>query len=382
MEQETWDAIIVGAGPGGATAGLELAAAGFKVKIIEKQVVTPAGRYKACGGALAWELVEKTHLPPELIDREISCLELHHSRGTNFYKEGRGAVVWRSLFDKYLLDLALQAGCAIGEENPCMHVGLVPAEDGGAECLYSVETPNGKYTSKYLIAADGVKSFVLTQLGWPPLTRDNLVVTITREVQVGEAQIAQVLGDDRVHLFFGMEDLISLGYAWLFPKRDTISVGWGNALDHIPGTPIRDQYQKFLDLPLVQDAIRGGIIVRDVPHMIPVGFRAVIAQDRVLGVGDAIGAVDPISGKGIPYAILSGQLAAKSIKYAEDKGKVDQLARHYTKAVETKFGSVLRQKGRLRAKAFSSDDKLEKYLDLWQTHHSSEILAKNLLDAA
>jgi geranylgeranyl reductase family protein len=377
--QEKLDVIVVGAGPGGSAAGMELARAGYNVCIIEKQHIGTEGRYKACGGALAWELVDETKLPQELIDREIQCLDLHHVDGEIFHKVGRGAVVWRSVFDKYLLDLALKEGCKLSENDPLLAVEKLPPRPEGSDYCFTVHTPKNTYTSKFLVAADGVNSPTLKQLGFPPFTQDSLVLTITREIRVGATQIATTLGDAKVHLFFGIKDLIGQGYAWLFPKKETISVGWGNTLSKIQGTSVRNAYQKFLDLPLVKTATKAGTLLQDKPHLIPVGFKGEIARDKVIGVGDAIGAVDPISGKGIPYALLSGQLAARSIKHVEDKGKIDQLAQHYTKAVNMKFGTVLRKKTELRNKIFSSDELLKKYLKLWETHHSSEILAKGLL---
>lgn len=379
MTKETLDVVVVGAGPGGSAAGLELARAGYNVRIIEKQSIGSEGRYKACGGALAWELVDQTGLPQECIDREIQCLDLHHVDGEIFHKVGRGAVVWRSVFDKYLLDLALKEGCKLSENDPLLQVEKHPHDADGKDISYLVHTPTNTYSCKYLVAADGVNSPTLKQLAFPSFSQEDLVLTITREIRVGETQIAQTLGNDKVHLFFGIKNLIGKGYAWLFPKKDTISVGWGNTLSLIQGTSVRNAYQKFLDLPIVQTATKAGVLCRDKPHLIPVGFRGEIARDLVLGVGDAIGAVDPISGKGIPYALLSGQLAGRSIKYADDKGKVDQLAQHYIKAVNVKFGNVLRKKVELRNKIFSSDENLKKYLKLWETHHSSEILAKGLI---
>jgi flavin-dependent dehydrogenase len=170
-----------------------------------------------------------------------------------------------------------------------------------------------------------------------------------------------------------------MGYAWLFPKEDTISVGWGNLLSKIRNHHVRDAYQCFLDLPKCKELLRGAEIIRDVPHLIPVVFRAEIARNGVLGTGDAIGAVDPISGKGIPYALMSGLVAAQTIKTADNKGKLDRLPELYARAVNSKFGAVLKQKGIMRNKIFSSDENLKRFLDLWQTHHSSEILAQKLL---
>ena len=45
-----------------------------------------------------------------------------------------------------------------------------------------------------------------------------------------KSNIDKILGHDTVHLFFGIKSLIRVGYAWLFPKTERITVGWGNQI--------------------------------------------------------------------------------------------------------------------------------------------------------
>src|SRR5271157_4619644 len=231
MEEENWDVIVVGAGPAGSSAALELANAGYRVKVIDKERVIPDGRYKACGGAMAWELVEEVNYPAELIAREIESLNLHHVDGELYHKDGKGAVVWRATFDKYVLDLAIQAGADFEENTPLLQIEENTEDTSAVE--YLIRTPSKELHSKFVIAADGVNSPTLKQLGFPAFTKDDLVLTITQEVHVGAEKIAECLGPDSVHLFFGCENFISMGYAWLFPKEDVISVGWGNLVSKI-----------------------------------------------------------------------------------------------------------------------------------------------------
>ena len=75
---------------------------------------------------------------------------------------------------------------------------------------------------------------------------------------------------------------------------------------------------------------------------------------------------------------MSGKCAIESIHKAEQKGKQDQLGTIYEHQLNTAFLSVLKKKKELRAKIFTDDDFLIKFLDLWQYHHSSEIIVKNL----
>ena len=84
------------------------------------------GRYKACGGAIAWELVEEIDYPEDKISRVIESLKLHHVDGETYSKEGKGGVVWRSTFDKHLTDMAVDSGTnAGGVAKTCKSNGLV-----------------------------------------------------------------------------------------------------------------------------------------------------------------------------------------------------------------------------------------------------------------
>jgi geranylgeranyl reductase family protein len=371
MNIKNLDVLVIGAGPAGCSVAKFLAENGFKVEIIEKAIIGSKGRYKACGGAIAWELVEEIKLPEELISRPIESLELHHTDGDVFTKNGKGAVVWRSQFDKFLSDLALNAGTIIHEnESPEKVIQL----DNGN---YQVITKKNNYTAKYLIAADGVTSKTLKLLNWPDFSKGSLVLTITHEMHSSKSTIEKLLGKDKVHLFFGIKDLIPLGYAWLFPKKDFITVGWGNCLEKIKNT--RKEFQKFLQLQFVKKAITNAKTEIYKAHLIPVGLRTILSQNNVIAVGDSAGFVDPISGKGIPYAMIGGVIAYEVIKKVEDKNKTSQdLDKLYKKRLNSKFLLILQEKRKLREKIFESDENLKKYLALWEKYRSSEIILKKL----
>ncbi|MHA1455471.1 MAG: NAD(P)/FAD-dependent oxidoreductase [Promethearchaeota archaeon] len=162
--------------------------------------------------------------------------------------------------------------------------------------------------------------------------------------------IKQVLGDETVHLFFGIKNFIPIGYAWLFPKRETITVGWGNQINLVKNS--RSEFSKFSPK---------------------------LYEDNVIAVGDAAGIVDPISGKGIPYAMMSGQIAIESIIYCEKKEKLDKIGMQYERSLDKKFLRILKAKRITRDKIYQNDDSLKKFLSLWENHRSSEIVMRKLM---
>jgi len=368
---KNFDIIIIGAGPGGSVAAKEASENGYSTCILEKEMLGEKGRYKACGGAAAWELIEKINYPEEKIGRVIESLELHHVDGETYSKKGKGAVVWRSTFDKFLTDLAVDSGALLKEKE--LMIDIEKVDD-----FYKISTDKDKYTAKYIIAADGVTSTTLKLLNWPFFKSEDLILTITKEMKTTKSNIDKTLGHDTVHLFFGIENLIPVGYAWLFPKTERITVGWGNQINLVKNS--REEFKKFLALPLAKLSLNNSTMEIFKPHLIPVGLRSKLYEDKVFAIGDAGGICDPISGKGIPYAMMSGQFAIDSIKTCETKDKLDKLGSVYEQNLDKKFLRVLKVKRILRDKIFQSDENLKKFLSLWENHRSSEIAMKKLMD--
>jgi geranylgeranyl reductase family protein len=368
--RKVFDVMVIGAGPSGALAAKTAADKGFFTCLLEKEQLGHNGRYKACGGAIDWKLVEEIHYPEEKISRVLDSIEIHHMDGEHYSKKGKGAVVWRSRFDKFLIDMAVSSGAILKEKAPLINIEKVNDN-------YWITTPKQRFITKYVIAADGVTSRTLKLLKWPPIGKNNLIVTLTQEMRQSKEKIGQVLGANTIHLFFGIKKLIPIGYAWLFPKTNIISVGWGNQLTLIKKA--REEYQKFLDLPLVTQVLNQSKLMKFKAHLIPVGLRSKLYGDNVFAVGDAGGIVDPISGKGIPYAMLSGQMAIETIATCENSGTVDRLNSIYEKKLDKKILNVLKAKRLARDRIFQNDEILKRFLAFWEKYRSSEIVERGLI---
>ncbi|MFX1312001.1 MAG: NAD(P)/FAD-dependent oxidoreductase [Promethearchaeota archaeon] len=365
-----YDIFIIGAGPGGSIAGKTAVENGYKTCIIEKDVIGENGRYKACGGAIAWELFEEIDYPEEKISRNFESLELHHVDGDRYSKKGKGATVWRNVFDKFLNDMAANSGVILKEDEPLLNIKK-------KNNFYRISTKKGKYTAKYIIASDGATSTTLKLLGWPYFKKENIILTITKEMKASRENIANKLGNDAIHAFFGINNLIPIGYAWLFPKFQTITVGWGNQINLVKNS--RREFKKFENQPFVKDSLKNSELSIFKAHLIPVGLRPKLYDDNVFAVGDAGGIVDPISGKGIPYAMMSGQIAIETIKTCENRDKLDKLGTIYERNLDKKFLRVLKAKRIARDKIFKNDENLKKFLSLWEKYRSSEIVMRKLL---
>ena len=287
-----FDVIIVGAGPAGAAAAYFLGEAGQRVVVLEKNTVP---RYKACGGGLSARMLEKWFpfsFEPVVETRPRSITYSFGSHTVTLPVTDRSMrLVMRDRFDAYLL------AHAQAEVRPGAAVQTVCETPAGVR----VETADGALIEgRYLIGADGANSVVARSVG---LRRSKtLVAAIEAEAYV-PPEVWSRFADGP---WFIVGEL-KLGYLWIFPKSDHLSVGIG-ALHPKAGE---------LQAVLARVMARYGISLAGVPlhgHPIPIYIRhEPLATARTLLVGDAAGLVDPFSGEGIRLAIKSGRLAAQAI---------------------------------------------------------------------
>jgi geranylgeranyl reductase family protein len=353
-----WDVIICGAGVGGSIAAEELAAKGFSTLLLEKHALP---RYKACGGAVTQDFIDEEKLPDSIIKRHIEHLVLHHINYESLEKQGRGACLWRADLDFFLTQRAVSEGAILHDREPVVNV----KRDND---LYLVKTKSSEFQGQTLIAADGVSSLVLQCFGWNRFEADDLAQTMTLEINLGEKTIADRFGNKHLHLYFGYS-VSQMGYGWVFPKHDTVSVGWGCQLSRIKNA--KKEFDNFLQT--LKKSLVGGKLIRKAAHLLPAALRQPVGKGGLLAVGDAAGLVDPISGKGIPYAAMSGRLAAKVLKKALEGEKVEQAATMYQETLENELFEALQKKKAIQVDIYSSEDNIHRFLNLWLTHRATEI---------
>ena len=291
-----YDVAVVGAGPGGSAAALALSRGGMRVAILEKAVPP---RYKTCGGGLLGRTLQL--LPLDLravVERECFSAELHHHGPALSFTTHRArpvvSMVMRDRFDHLITDAAQAAGAKLFAGAAVTEV--VRGADG-----VELRTKAGAITARCVIAADGVGSVVARQCGLAELRQ--VIPALECEVSVDAATFDRFRRAARFD--FG---LTPHGYAWVFPKREHLSIG---VLTTRRGScNLNDEYTRYLaHLGLTR-------VLREERHgfMIPVRPRAgMFATPRIFPIGDAAGLADPLTAEGISAAILSGQHAAAAI---------------------------------------------------------------------
>ena len=134
-------------------------------------------------------------------------------------------------------------------------------------------------------------------------------LSITAEIPATPNEIERLRG--RCLVDFGS---VPYGYAWIFPKTETFSVGIAGYSSKVKGR-IKGYYSEFVESHPV---LRGLSRPETKGWFIPVyhGKDQKLFKGRILVVGDAAHLVDPFLGEGIYYAMRSGQIAAESVEHA------------------------------------------------------------------
>lgn len=289
---QTWDVIVVGAGPAGCGAAYDLATSGRSVLLLDRCAFP---RQKACAGGLTIKAVRALRYSIQPVVREtISSIRVSKHLGSAcVLKSPRPICVMtvREELDAFCLNKTIEAGAEFR---------LIKSVCGVNEATGSVtlRTDVGEFQARFLVGADGANSQVRQLCGNPVWFRKAFAL---------EAQVRCPGELPELGLDFGV---VNNGYGWVFPKGDHLNVGL------CAGSP--EENQKVTRATLA-DYIRCRLNTEAFDRVVGQylgigGWLDNSVPRRVLLTGDAAGLVDPLTGEGIYNAIVSGQAAARAIE--------------------------------------------------------------------
>jgi geranylgeranyl reductase family protein len=287
-----WDVVVIGAGPAGATAALAARRADPRARVLLLDAAA-FPRDKVCGDGIAPQAFDVLAAlgvdADELVagTEPVNRLRLVSPGGVQaarpFARPAR--VVPRLVFDDRLVQAAVGAGALLQQRR----VRSVEAAPGGVRI-------DGELRARVVIGADGAESIVRRQCGAPAAPSGTVAIALRGYAPAaGWPAGEQLLTMTRSHW---------PAYAWAFPVGDgTVNVGYGELIRTSP--PNRAQLTERLYELLPQLAplpLRG--------HRLPLSTgRPDVGHGRVLLAGDAASLINPLTGEGIYYAVLSGSLA-------------------------------------------------------------------------
>lgn len=310
----TSDVLIVGGGPAGSACAIEARRLGLRATIVDKSTFP---RDKFCGDGLTADAL-----------RRLEDLGVDPSRMSSFFTveqvtvrttSGRqvsyplphdglfGAVVRRDELDVAILDRARDMGADVLEGVAV--TGLDAADDRMTATLEDGRSVQ----ARYVIGADGV---------WSP-TRKMLGLgdrSYRGEFHAFRQYYSNVSDELARGLWVWFEPEILPGYVWAFPESGgRANVGFGIHRDCNATREMKALWPELLSRPHIARVL-GPDATPDGPHRawpIPARLDGMeLTAGRVLFVGDAAAATDPMTGEGIAQALLTGTLAARAVAAA------------------------------------------------------------------
>ena len=335
-----FQAIVVGAGPAGASAALTMARAGLDVALVERG--TFPGEKNMFGGLLH-RMTSIEEIFPEFwaqapLERHIAkkgttfmtgdaSLTVQHET-VNFDRTPyNGYTVFRPRFDRWLAEEAVKAGATL--INRATVDTIVRRNDRVAGV--TILDRKGEINAPAVVAADGVLSFTALKAGLrrPAFNPDQMAVGVKALFDLPKEVI-----DDRFGLvrdqglaneYVGCTGGVR-GGGFLYTNYDTVSVGIVVHLSSLraSGKTPYDLLNGFLEQPQFAKLLKGGRLMEYSAHVIPEGGYAMIPElvgNGILVAGDAAALCNAtgVNLEGINLASHSGILAAKTVIEAHER---------------------------------------------------------------
>ena len=308
------DVAVVGAGLAGLYTAKLLAARGARVLLLDRKDSLAAPIHTT--GIFVRKTWEDFPLPAEqlgppirdvyLYSPALRCLRL--TSGRDEFRIGRMEWLYASMLD----------ACSGAGVTWLPSATLIACEPG--RVVVSRKNRREAYAAQFVVGADGARSLVARQLG----------LDQNSEFLVGLEEIVKAPpGAPALHCF--VDPRLAPGYiAWIASDGRTAHVGVAGYRERFDPSKALAEFRRR-----VQHIVSGRAIERR-GGLIPVnGILRRIANDRGLLVGDAAGAVSPLTAGGLDGAMRLSELAAEVIirgdlrSYSGERFQTRFLARRW-----------------------------------------------------
>ncbi|HEY5615771.1 MAG TPA: NAD(P)/FAD-dependent oxidoreductase, partial [Bacteroidota bacterium] len=323
----SYDVIVVGAGPAGSTAARYAAAGGASVLMLEKD--RDVGYPVRCGEAVSHEGVVQFIEPHQKwIASTVTKFRIISPDGTSVLPrlDGIGYVLERRIFDYEVAKLAAKEGVEVVTKA---YVYDLIKPNGVVEGVkVMVKDQKMEVRAKVVVGADGVESRVGKWAG------------IDTTCHIGDMEsCAQVtltgiqVEEEVLDFYFG-DQVAPGGYLWVFPKgKDSANVGLGVSVEKAKKKAAIKYLEEFIEKKFPNAAtltrIAGGVPCAKTCDE--------IVKNNVMLVGDAAHQVNPMTGGGIITGMIGGMIAGQVAAEAVRNNDLRHLV-HYEKRWHKRLG--------------------------------------------
>lgn len=276
--------VIVGAGPGGLNCAKKLSESSLKILLLEKnEVIGP----KVCAGGLKKQDLDYLKLPERLLDCKFKEVIIHTPYNKDIIKQKEYFVytIDRKTLGQWQLKGLKKTNVVIRKNSRVTNISK------------NMVTVNNSYKVKfrYLVGADGSSSIVRRHLG---LSTNEEGAALQYNIPSKKYRKMQIFLDS---------DLFHSWYAYIFPRKDYVSIGCGAGPHFLSAKKLKENFNKWLKRNNI-DVSKGEFQANPINF----DYEGHRFKNKFL-VGDACGLASGFTGEGIHQALISGEEIAKMI---------------------------------------------------------------------
>ena len=311
---KNFDVVIVGAGLAGLQCAKMLGKQGAKVLLVDRK--TELGKGVHTTGIFVRKTLEDFDLPADCLGKPIRRVSLYSPLQKKLdlessHDEFRIGKMGK-LYER-LLQHCLQNGVEFAGGTRYLGIDM-----SGAETIVKFETAGTSWGAKarVLIGADGANSKIGRDLG----------LDENREWIVGFEEVFRGVpldGEPRLHCF--LDAKLAPGYlAWVTNDGEDVHIGVGGYADKFNPREALETFREKVGTSIVD--LRQAELVETRGGRIPVGgVLSKIANERGLLIGDAAGAVSPLTAGGLDPCLRLSSIAAQVVCESLKTGKPEIL---------------------------------------------------------
>lgn len=311
---QEFDVVVIGAGPAGGQTARSLAKKGVKVLLVEKYKDFSLNNFSSAGMTL--EPLKEFNIPESVVaaywnNIVIQCTKKSYVWSSNSKK---GVVLDFKKLREFLAQETqkygskVMMGCKYESKSILNNHVLVTILD-------TISSKRIEIKAKLLVDATGPLRKVMYD---KDELQPEMVLGSGTEYEIEVEQEVYDKFKNKLLFFLGHKWAIK-GYSWIFPMQNRVlKVGAGkthiqsvdqentNKTTRIITEKIISEYIKTKEYKIIDK--HGGIL------RYSIGLKDKFYHNKVVGVGDAVSAINPRGGEGIRYAMQTGELASKYIE--------------------------------------------------------------------
>src|SRR3984893_20748 len=352
MQDEKFDAIVVGAGPAGISAPITMARARLQVVVLEKggkpgaQHVMGGILYRPNLEAVVGDAWQEARVERPMIEEQRwfmtkqAALRLLGHKNFRHREHPNSFSVLRARFDPWYASKAEEAGAFVVNETVVESLIVregrvvgVPTGREGALLADVVVICEGIGLGMRLLERAGLKK---------PIRADQAAIAVKEIMALDPEKIEERFncepGEGCAVECYGDSTLGRAGFMFIYTNKDTLSVGGGVLVSDYSGgvvtakdvgrvnhgrlTP-NELMEHFKNHPAIKPLLKGAETVEYLAKMIPeAGYKAMpkLYGNGYLVCGDAAMMANPVHREGSNLAMASGRMAGETVIQAKELG--------------------------------------------------------------